>query len=318
MDVISAGILVADIFSSPLDSLPKPGELTLTRPFLLSVGGCAANTALNLRRLGHSVTVMGKVGGDFFGDFVLQDLKDRGVETRNILSSPLQATSQTFILNVKGEDRRYIHSFGANAEFAVEEMDRSALQRARVLYVGGFLGMPAFDARELALLFRQAQERSVLTVLDVITPSGTSGLLDQVAQVLPYTDYFVPNEDEARLLTGLEDAAQQAEALARGSPRCGVVITRGERGAVALRQGRLLEAPSFAMETVDGSGAGDAFTAGFISALLHGWDLPESLRFASAVGASCTRAVGCTAGVFTFDEARGFLDLQPSRTAAEN
>ena len=67
MDVICAGILVADLFCQPLDSLPRPGELKTTERFLMSAGGCAANTAAALRRLGASVGVLGKVGKDPLG-----------------------------------------------------------------------------------------------------------------------------------------------------------------------------------------------------------------------------------------------------------
>jgi sugar/nucleoside kinase (ribokinase family) len=65
------------------------------------------------------------------------------------------------------------------------------------------------------------------------------------------------------------------------------------------------------MNSVDGSGAGDAFDAGFITGLLEGWPVEKTLQFASAVGASCTRSLGCTAGVFDFDEAVCFVEEHP-------
>ena len=73
----------------------------------------------------------------------------------------------------------------------------------------------------------------------------------------------------------------------------------------------MVQAGTYSMQTVDESGAGDAFAAGFISGLLEDWSLEKTLSFASAVGASCTSALGCTAGVFTFDEALAFVEQQP-------
>jgi sugar/nucleoside kinase (ribokinase family) len=106
------GILVADLFVPPLPRLPEAGELLHVDDFLLSVGGCAANTAVDLARLGGSATVFGKVGQDLFGDFVVQELARQGAETDGITRSARQPTSRTMILPVAGENRRYIHSVG--------------------------------------------------------------------------------------------------------------------------------------------------------------------------------------------------------------
>ncbi len=308
MDVICLGILVADIFSSPMDSLPKAGELKITEQFLLSAGGCAANTAACLRRLDRTVTVLGKVGRDAFGDFVLSDLERLGIETSSIQRSPTRHTSETFILNVRGEDRRYLHHIGANADFSLADVDFSVLQDARILYVGGYCAMPSFSPAELAELFREAKVKSLTTVLDVVVPAGAKASLNDVAAALPYTDYFLPNEDESQALTGLAAPREQAEAFSRLNPHCTIVITQGPRGSMAKQGKRFVETKGFAMDSIDGSGAGDAFAAGLITGLLEGWPLERTLRFASAVGASCTTAVGCTAGVFHFDEAVKFVE----------
>ena len=74
MDVICAGILIADTFASPIARLPKAGELALVDSYVMGAGGCASNTAACLARLGHKVGVLGKVGQDLPGDFVVRDL----------------------------------------------------------------------------------------------------------------------------------------------------------------------------------------------------------------------------------------------------
>lgn len=83
-DVVCAGILVADIFVPPLPRLPEAGELLATDDFLLDTGGCAANTAASLRKLGVSASVVGKVGGDDFGRFVLDNLAAKGLDTTGV------------------------------------------------------------------------------------------------------------------------------------------------------------------------------------------------------------------------------------------
>jgi len=316
MDVVCLGILVADVFSSPIDSLPAAGELRLTDRFMLRVGGCAANTAVDLRRLGRTVRVLGKVGEDLFGQFVLGDLERLGIDTSTVARSATHPTSATCIVNVRGEDRRFIHCIGANADFSLADIDFSTLEGARALYVGGYLVMPNFGPEDLAQLLREAKRRGLITALDIVIPAGMPPSLDQIRQALPYTDVFLPNQDEARALTGQNDPRDQAEVFAQLNPECTIVITQGRAGALAKRGSQVVQAGVYKVESIDGSGAGDAFDAGFLLGVLENWPLDYTLRFASAVGASCTRALGCTDGVFQFDEAVAFVAENPLEITA--
>lgn len=306
-EVACLGLLVADVFGSPLDSLPVAGGLSLIERYLLTVGGCAANTAADLRRLGRNPSVLGKVGKDLFGDFVLQDLKQLGVDTAFIRRSESHPTSCTFIINVRGQDRRYIHCYGANADFSIGDIDWKVLDGARALYVGGFLAMPAFHVEHLVLLLREAKRRGLITALDVVIAAGATPSLEEMAEVLAYADVFLPNGDEAKILTGRTDPLEQVDVMARFIPEGTLVITLGSAGALARRGREVLRAGAFQIDSIDESGSGDAFDAGFLVGMLEGWPLEDSLRFASAVGASCTRALGCHDGVFHFEEALAFI-----------
>ncbi len=107
-DALCVGILVADLFAPPLPRLPRPGELVRVDDILLSTGGCAANTATDLARLGARVAVAGRVGNDAFAAFNGRDLSEKGVDTSAVRLSATAPTSRTIILNVSGDDRRYI------------------------------------------------------------------------------------------------------------------------------------------------------------------------------------------------------------------
>ena len=307
MEVVCVGILVADIFANPVAAVPAAGQLGLTERFLFGAGGCASNTAASLCRLGRPAKVLGKVGDDVFGNLVIADLQRLGVDVSNVSRSRTHPTSATVIINVTGEDRRYIHCIGANADFCFSDIDCSVLDGAKALYVGGYMAMPRFGAEDLRQLFREAKKRALTTILDVVTPSGVSVSREHVATMLAYTDVFLPNDDEAYAMTGLRSPQAQADYLARMNPECSVVVTQGRRGALAQRKDEVIQVGAYAVEAIDESGAGDAFAAGFITGMLQGWSLEETLRFASAVGASCTRALGCTDGVFRFDEASAFV-----------
>ncbi|MCC7264747.1 MAG: carbohydrate kinase family protein [Candidatus Latescibacteria bacterium] len=305
VEVVCAGVLVADTFVPPLPRLPAAGELMATGGFWHDSGGCAANTATCLRKLEVASGVVGMVGRDAGGDFVERDLQSKGVDTAGLRRSEQLATSETVILPVTGDDRRYVHTFGANAGFRVEDISREQIAAARVLYVGGYLILPGFDPAAFRALLAFARAQGVYTVLDVVVTEGGGGW-ESLAAVLPEVDYFTPNNHEAQVLTGETDPLAQAQRLLVAG--CGAaIITQGERGALLARSGQVLELPAFGLPMVDGSGAGDAFAAGLIAGLVRDWPLRECLRLASAIGASACTKLGCTTGVFTWAEAQAFL-----------
>ena len=147
-------------------------------------------------------------------------------------------------------------------------------------------------------------------MLDVATP-GPGRYLEPLKVVLPHTDVFVPNTDEAELILGESDPVRQALAFHEMGARR-VVITRGERGVVSVSDKLRVKLGTYPISFVDGSGGGDAFNAGYIVGLLEGRSEIECLKLASAVGASCVRAVGTTAGVFTREQAEEFVGASGS------
>jgi sugar/nucleoside kinase (ribokinase family) len=206
---------------------------------------------------------------------------------------------------VRGQDRRFIHCVGANAGFVAADLDHVLEHPPRVLHIGYFLILPRLDAAQLADRFARARQAGTITLLDVATP-GPGEYLEPLKVVLPQTDVFVPNTDEAELILGESDPVRQALAFhALGAKR--VIVTRGEHGVVSVSDSLRVKLGTYPINFVDGSGGGDAFNAGYIVGLLEGRSELDCLKLASAVGASCVRAVGTTAGVFTRAEAEAFL-----------
>ncbi len=308
--VLCIGILVADVFVPPLAELPAAGELLATDDFLLQPGGCAANTAIALGKLGVRAAVCGRVGDDLLGDFVERDLRSREVDTSGVRRTEGYGTSKTVIIPVVGEDRRFIHTFGANAALTARDIEPAALEAAEVVYVGGYLILPSLREDELAERLQEARARGTRIVLDVAVPVGQKLPVDAARRLLPLADYFVPNVDEARALTGESDPRRQAERfLEHGANR--VVIKLGERGVYVRSGEEAFEVLAPRMDVVEPSGAGDAFAAGLMVGILEGWELERSVRFASVIGGSACTALGCWAGVFTRAQAEAFLAAHP-------
>ena len=309
IDCLSVGILVADHGCAPISHLPAAGELLLADRLTLSVGGCASNVAIDLARLAVRVGVVGCVGEDTLGRFVIETLEAARIDSSGVRPWAGVGTSGTLIINVAGEDRRFIHTLGANAHFAAVDIPLARVRAAKVLYVGGYLLMPALVAVELAEVFRQARAWGVTTVLDIGLP-GPGDQWPHLAPVLPHTDVFLPNHHEATAITGLSDPRRQAQRFHDAGAGT-VVITCGGQGTVLVTKGQRLRAGVYARPLVASTGAGDAFAAGYIAALLAGADLPRCLEWGSALGASCVRGVSATESVFTRAEAEEFLREHP-------
>jgi len=303
--VVCAGIVVADHVSSPISHLPAAGELVLADQLVLTIGGCAANVAVDLGKLGVPATVVGCVGDDIFGRVVADLLRDSGVDASGLRVRAGQTTSQTLIVNVQGQDRRFIHTFGANADFSPADIPTD-LTGCKVLYLGGYFLMDLLTPSALAEVFARARLQGVQTVLDVVTPGPRADYLDRLRPVLPHVDVFLPNDHEAHLITGLSDPLAQAREFHRLGAKT-AIVTQGERGSILVSDGLTLRAGTFRMPFVDGTGGGDAFAAGYIAGLLQGLGPRECLSMGSAVGASCVRAIGTTTGVFTRSECEAFL-----------
>ena len=294
--VVCAGMVVVDHLTPPIDHLPAAGELVPVDELVLNIGGGAANTAVALGRLGVQARICARVGDDSFGRYATETLKAGGVDVRSLVVDPRHATSQSLIVNVRGEDRRFIHSVGSNLGFTPADLDPALEPPPRVLHIGYFLILPALDGIGLAQRFSRARSAGTITLLDVATP-GPGDYLKDLRPVLPVTDVFVPNTDEAALILGETDPVRQAEAFHAMGARM-VVVTCGGRGSVVVSDRLRVQLGSYPVDFVDATGGGDAFNAGFIAGILDGLDELGCLKLASAVGASCVRAVGTTAGVW--------------------
>lgn len=312
--VACAGILVSDLFVPPLPELPKPGILVSIDPPLYQSGGCAANTGLDLAELGVRVRISGRVGADGLGQQLVDELIAGGVDTSTITYSTTSPTSQTVVLSLAGDDRRFLHCFGANAEFTAQDVDRGA-QDADILIVGGYLLLPGLLADDLLPVLQRARAAGSIVLLDVAVPLGTPGTAERVRPLMPYVDWFLPNQDEAAVITGALDPVEQAKVLLQwGCPR--VVITCGSGGALYADGDQVLRIAPLPVEFIDGSGAGDAFMAGVVLGILRNWPIADTLRYAAALGASVCRGLGCHSTLYSDDEAREVMAQVPLEVLA--
>ena len=305
LDCLCLGLLCADLVCDPIDTLPKPGQLVETRRMDLSLGGCASNAAYDLAHLGVTVGVGGCLGDDFFGRYLIHTLDEAGVNTSAIYCTGDAATATTAVINVHGDDRRFISAVGANRLFTQSMVPTGLIESSRVIYIGGFLMLDALETEETLSRLRQARTNGAFVVLDVIEVTDPVAM-KRVARFLPFTDVVLPNTDEAALLTGCVDPWEQGRMLLDAGAST-VVITGGERGVHLMKDDLRLRSDAYPTTFRGGTGAGDAFDAGFIAGYLNGQDLQGCLRWGSAMGASCVRSTSATSSVFDRVEALQFM-----------
>ena len=304
-ECLSAGIIVADHVCEPVSHMPAPGELILSPHMELTVGGCASNMAVDLAYLGSDVAIVGRIGGDVFGEFVQRKLEQSGVDCNGLVRSSTSETSGSLVINVDGEDRRFIHTLGANAEFDGSEVTDELLRSSKVLYLGGYLLMESLSPSRAAELFRKARSMGIQTVLDVVIPAPGE-YWSALEPVLSETDFFLPNDDEAALITGLQSPIEQAQAF-RDRGASTVLITCGANGCLVHAVNQRFQASAIPTEVIDGTGSGDAFVAGFIYGLLHEKALRDCVLLGTGLGARTVASLGATGAAVTANELAEFV-----------
>ena len=307
LEIICAGIIVADVFLPPMDRMPNEGELIEVDEPAHQVGGCASNTAIALSKLGKKTGIIGMVGSDAIGDQLIRLLINEKINTNAVFKTKEASTSQTIIVPIKNQDRRYIHYFGANSKISVSDLDNGlngylSPNNMKIFIFGGYLLMPNIDSKELAELFRKLKEKNYTIILDIAVTSNQKGISEKIKDVLPYVDYFFPNDDESTQITNLEKPQDQAKCFMDWGVKA-TAITCGTKGVLYKDLECVYQVEPYKINFVDGSGSGDAFTAGMAIGISESWPTLDSLKFGAVLGASVCQGLGCNTTLFSRDEA---------------
>lgn len=304
-EIVCLGILVADVLAKPVDEYPGRGKLVLADQMELHTGGCATNTGVALAKIGIDTGLVGKVGEDGFGDFVISTVQGHGIDSRGIARDPRNNTSGTMVMIHSDGERSFIHYLGANATLVESDVNFEFVKGAKILHVAGTFLMPSFDGQPTAKVLKKAQQMGITTSLDTAWDSR-GRWMELLAPCLPYMDYAVPSIEEARMVTGRHEPADVAKALMdRGVKVVGLKM--GEDGCYIRSADAEIRIPKYDVDAVDACGAGDAFAAGFLTGVAKGWDLEKTGRFANAVGALCVTAIGATTGIRSLEDTLAFM-----------
>jgi sugar/nucleoside kinase (ribokinase family) len=315
LDLLVLGDVNPDVVVTDAD--PRFGQHErLVRSIELTIGGSAGIMAAGAARLGLRVGLVGVMGDDTLGRFMLAELRARGVDVAACRIDRTRPTGASVVLT-RGTDRAILTATGTIADLTEGDVPAGLIESARHVHVASYFLQAGLWAGLPDLLRRARAAGTGVSVDPNWDPHGSwdAGLVD----LLPLIDVFLPNEPEARLMTGGGDATAlgpdptaAAEAARRlralGQDRVVVAVKRGGDGVLAIdRDGSLIEVPAYPVEVVDTVGAGDAFDAGFLAAWLDGRPVGECLASGVVCGALSTRAAGGTASQATRDELEAAL-----------
>jgi len=321
-----AGNMVVDVLY-PIIGHPKPGELTtITEGISRSTGGALCNVIVDLAMLdpGLRLKALGRIGTDAEGDYVLEKLHaHKNIDTSGVHREGL--TSFTAVMaDTIGKQRTFYHYRGANASFCQADIDWDNLH-ADILHIGYILLLDALDepdevyGTKMAKLLHTAQERGILTSIDVVSEAG-----DRFGRIVPpalkYTDFCVINELEAEASTGVQLRDENHMLLQDNLPAAlhrlkslGVsrwAVIHCPEGAYGVDEdGTYVKTESAPLPRamIKGTvGAGDAFCSGVLYGAYKKMSLPDAIDLGNAAAACSLCEDGATEGMRTAEDAMAF------------
>ena len=302
LDVVAVGELNPDLILDGMAGPPRLGQEILAGRCTFTLGGSTALCAANLAALGLAVGIVGKIGADPFGEFVVRSLVERGIDVSRVIRDGSQRTGITVSLAYP-EDRAMVTFPGAMASLAAAEVDLDYVASARHLHVSSPFLQRGLQP-SLAELFRSVKARGLTTSLDPgWDPSEAwDGGIETVYGCL---DVLFVNRTEARALGREDDWRRGASQLAKRTPL--VVVKGGPEGASIAQAEEWQDHAGFRVEAVDPTGAGDAFDAGFLSAYLTGRPLAECAAWGNACGALTAAQPGGSGAFASRAEVEAFI-----------
>ena len=300
-DILVAGEINPDLILAG-NVVPEFGQVEkLVDSAVLTIGSSSAIFACGAARLGLKVAFIGVCGDDIFGRFMLDEMSKRGVDVSNVIVRSDGQTGLSVILNNQSDRAILTHS-GLIAELQASDMTDNLLSQSKHLHVASYFLQTKLQPN-LPNLFRQAHSLGLTTSLDTnYDPSEKWIGFDELLSV---TNVFLPNETEAKLLSGADNVDEAANRL--GSRVEALVIKLGKDGALGVQKGERVRTTSIPVNVIDTVGAGDSFDAGFMYGYLNQWSMDKSLHLAYICGALSTQQAGGTNGQPTLEEALMFL-----------
>lgn len=301
-DITVIGNAIVDVLAKSVDAKVFETGSQPVENIKLSFGGDALNEAVVLTRLGKKVDLISKVGRDEAGSRVLSFLEDSGISVDKItVENGLDTSINIVLIDEHGERHFLTNPAGSQRKLAEADIDPYLDSANDIVSFASIFVSPLLDIPAMTGIFRRIKERPGRILVADLTKAKKGERLEDLADLLPYVDYILPNEDEIALLTGEKDPFINAGLLIESGVSC-AVIKCGSKGCLIRTKNKMYRIPAYPIQKcIDTTGAGDSFAAGFLWALSEGMPLIDCGCFACAAASCTVECVGAADGVISVE-----------------
>lgn len=296
-DILVVGDYCLDFVFTGLPSMPELGKEIVGTGFIQTPGG-ACNSVIAMHRLGLKVGWLTNFGTDSYSQFILDEIRKEGIAEDYFLFHNKPHRQVTVSLSYPKE-RAFIAYYDPDPLIRSEVRN---LPRAsgKSLYSPGF-----YLGKEFDLLLPLIKAKNWKLIMDGNTNEAHTLEEKQVVRVLKSLDLFLCNAREARWMTGKEDLESAIVSLGTYVPE--VIIKNGAQGSLGWKAGKLTHTSAIKIKSVDTTGAGDCFNAGFLKIWLSGGSQEEAMKWGNIVGGLSTAAPGGIGQVIRCEDVEKFM-----------
>lgn len=286
-DAYIYGDVNVDIVIPGVEHIPLPGQEDVVEVMNTYVGGGAALFTLGLGKLGLSPVFQGTIGDDCYGWFILDEFKQKNVDSSLLQISDKNKTGISLSFTNE-KDRSFLTYRGTNDEIDIESIQLQKVLEARHIHVTGYAGSK--NHMQYLNLLKKVKEQDDITVSLDVGWDDTGEWYQGIYELFPYIDVLFMNETEA-IHYGRKESAK--ESIIDFSKHCKLVVAKlGKDGSIAIADGKEYVSKPYKVTAVDTTGAGDSFNAGFIFGFLKGKNIIECLQYGNGCGALSVTAYG--------------------------
>ncbi len=289
------GIMPLDLLFE-VSRFPQPGEKVDGLSLTIQGGGPVPNTLIGLAKFGYKTCLIAAVGGDIFGKLSIEEIKKQNVDSSQIIiKGNSSAVASGFVERASGRRTLVLER---KIFVQTRDLNFSKYPIPKIVHLDGR------DIEATVAFAKWGKKMGAIVSFDI------GSMRNDVSAAFPYVDHLVVADSYAYPFTKTSDAATAIKKLESYGPTT-VVVTEGIKGSIGHENGKFQKQPAYKVKTIDTTGAGDAFHAGYLYGLLEGYDLAERLRWGAAVAAlKCTKP-GARTGIPSLNEVKKFLKNRP-------